>query len=127
MPKKHRNINGHGGMRLGAGRPKGSLTRPRPPQSLATAARVKRPALALLDRIKEAELPLDRLLRRMCDPDLPEEYRDQLAAIALPYCHARIAPTAQPKRIKDLSDTEIAAHINALERGELLPPLLPGP
>jgi hypothetical protein len=53
-----------------------------------------------------------------------EQHTDSCRSSAL---FLRIAPTPQPKRIKDLSNTEIAAHTNALECGELLPPLLPGP
>jgi hypothetical protein len=121
---KQRNMNGWGGRRVGAGRPRGLGRRSH--LSLGAVGQLKRPALELLDRFKNAELPLHRLLRRMCDESLSEEYRDQIAAIVLPFCHARIAPTTQPRRIKDLSDVELTAHIHALERGELLPPLLPG-
>jgi hypothetical protein len=122
----------HGGKRSSAGRPKGARTGSDKrfrglgsEPTLGNAARVTRPALELLDRFKEAELPLHRLLRRMCDRTLPEEYRDKLAAIALPYCHAKILTPAQPRRIADLSDVELVAYTRALERGELLPPLLP--
>jgi hypothetical protein len=56
---------GRGGRRAGAGRPPG--------------AKNKR-TLALLDRVKKKGHELPRLLRRMNDKKLPEDYRDSLAA-----------------------------------------------
>jgi hypothetical protein len=49
--------------------------------------------------------------RRGAGRALPEQYRDQLAVAVLPYCHARIAPTARPQRVQDLSDAELSARI----------------
>jgi hypothetical protein len=91
---------------------------------LVEAARVERPALELLQRFENAELPLTRILRRMSDPTLPDDYRDKLALFALPYCHPKIMPIAASKRIQDLSDIELTARIKDLERG-LLPLSLP--
>ena len=42
---------------------------------------------------EELELPIPRLLRRMNDKNLPENYRDSLAIVAAPYFHARLAST----------------------------------
>jgi hypothetical protein len=36
--------------------------------------------------VEGLELRLPRLLRRMNDPSLPEQYRDGLAALAAPSC-----------------------------------------
>jgi hypothetical protein len=57
----------------------------------------------------------------MCDPRLPEDYRNQLAITAAPYCHPKIMPSILRKRVQDLSDAQIIAYTRVLERGELLP------
>ena len=60
-----------GGRRAGAGRPPGAKNK----RTLMLIAQVKK---------NGHELPLPRLLRRMNDKKLPEEYRDSLAAQAHP-------------------------------------------
>jgi hypothetical protein len=106
MATKQPNGGGHGGLRAGAGRPPG--------------ARNKR-TIALLDRVKKKghELPLPRLLRRMNDKKLSEEYRDSLAAQAAPYCHARLSVVAAPQRPSAMADDELDRAI-ALAEEDLL-------
>ena len=41
--------------------------------------------------LSQGEMPLDYMLKRMRDPQVPYETRDRLAAAAAPYCHARLA------------------------------------
>jgi len=89
---------GKGGRREGAGRPKG--------------ARNKRLPLSRLEKLR-AELPLDRLLRRMRDKRLNEEYRDKLAALAAPFCHPRYAVTAQAQPLTpgEMTEDQLVAAI----------------
>ena len=85
---------GRGGKRDGSGRPKGS--------------RNKRSTL-LIERAKTKglEMPLPRLLRRMNDRKLPENYRDQLAIAAAAYCHAKLSVVAAPRRPSAMTDDEL--------------------
>jgi hypothetical protein len=53
------------------------------------------------------EMPVDRLLRRLNDPSLAEEYRDQLAAIAAPYTAPRLSAVSITKRPVEMTDEEI--------------------
>jgi hypothetical protein len=90
--------SGKGGRREGAGRKPGS--------------RNKRLPLSRLEKLR-AEMPLDRLLRRMCDPALPEEYRDKLAMAAAAYCHPRYSITsqAQPLTPGEMTEDQLVAVI----------------
>jgi hypothetical protein len=54
------------------------------------------------------ELPVDRLLRRMNDPALSEEYRDQLAIALGPYTAPRLSAVAIRKSPAQMTDEEIA-------------------
>jgi hypothetical protein len=99
------NGTGRGGRRVGAGRPKG--------------ARNKR-SVALVEqaRSEDLELPLPRLLRRMNDPELTETYRDGLAAIAAPYCHARLAAAHVETKVlgpDDMTDEQLAEFVEKCE------------
>ena len=65
------------------------------------------------------ELPVDRLLRRMNDPDLAEDYRDQLAAIVAPYTAPRLSAVSITKRPVEMTDEEIAQLIGRTEEDML--------
>jgi hypothetical protein len=67
-------------------------------------------------RKKGYELPLPRLLRRMNDKKLPEEYRDSLAVQAAPYCHARLSVVAAPQRPSSMTDEELDRAIGLAEK-----------
>jgi hypothetical protein len=86
---------GRGGKRAQSGRPKGAVGK----RNRELLARAKAEAL---------ELPVDRLLRRMNDDRLPEEYRDHLAAIVAPYCSPRLSAVSIAKRPAEMTDEEIA-------------------
>jgi hypothetical protein len=86
---------GPGGPREGAGRPRGALGK----RNRELLARAKAEAL---------ELPVDRLLRRMNDNRLSEDYRDHLAAIVAPYTAPRLSAVAVTKRPAEMTDAEIA-------------------
>jgi hypothetical protein len=65
----------------------------------------------LVDRItrEEAlEMPLDRLIRRMNDPELSEVYRDKLAAVAVNFTSARLSAVAIRQRPAQMTDETIA-------------------
>ena len=64
-------MNGHGGKRPGAGRPKGAASRA---NDAATG-----------------ELPLAYMLRIMRDPSQPVGRRDDMAKAAAPFCHSRLS------------------------------------
>ena len=58
-------------------------------------------------------MPVDRLLRRMNDRELPEAYRDELARAVAPYTAPRLSAVAITKRPAEMSDEEIARLINS--------------
>jgi hypothetical protein len=97
---------GRGGRREGSGRPKGSWNR----RSRLLLGRAKAQGL---------EMPLPRLLRRMNDRKLPENYRDTLAAMAAPYCHAKLSVVTKMKRPSQMSETELAEAITLAEEDAL--------
>jgi hypothetical protein len=86
---------GPGGRRERAGRPPGALGK----RSRELLAQAKAEGL---------EFPVDRLLRRMNDPNLPEDYRDSLAGIVAPYCSPRLSAVSITKRPVEMTDEEIA-------------------
>jgi hypothetical protein len=53
-------------------------------------------------------MPVDRLIRRMNDASLDEEYRDHLAAIVAPYTAPRLSAVSVTKRPAEMTDEEIA-------------------
>jgi hypothetical protein len=63
----------------------------------------------LLAQIKAdgLEMPVDRLLRRMNDPNVPEDRRDEIAAIVAPYTAPRLSAVTVQKRPSQMSDEEI--------------------
>ena len=67
--------NGHGGSRLGAGRPPGRRDRP--------------VYVADPDNMQ----PLDYMLEQLRDESAPDATRMDAAKAAAPYCHARLAQT----------------------------------
>lgn len=85
--------SGRGGRRPGAGRPRGSGGK---------AARAR--AVEAQGR----ELPLDRLLRRMCDPGLDEKYRDSLAIAACPFLHPKLSVVGQPLTPFEMTSEQLA-------------------
>jgi hypothetical protein len=95
---------GRGGKRPGAGRPKGSKNKRSHAEELV--ARAKTEAL---------ELPVDRLLRRMNDAAIPEEYRDQLAIAVAPFTAPRLSAVSVTKRPQQMSDQELAALVGLTE------------
>ena len=72
---------GRGGWRPGGGRPKGSRNK-----------RTKAIVEAL--EAERQELPLPRILRRINDASLPENYRDQLAIAVMSYVHPKLVTQA---------------------------------
>ena len=70
-------MNGHGGKRPGAGRPKGAASR--------ANEEVRQEAAA------SGELPLAYMLRIMRDPSQPVGRRDDMAKAAAPFCHSRLS------------------------------------
>jgi hypothetical protein len=88
---------GRGGKRAGSGRPQGALGENK--QARELIARAKAEAL---------EMPIDRLIRRLNDPELSEEYSDKLAAVVVPYTAPRLSSVAIAKRPAQMSDEEIA-------------------
>jgi hypothetical protein len=96
-----------GGRRPGGGRPKGA--RDKKPR-FATSGRTRQRTEDLVDRLVKAEaleLPLDRLLRRINDPTLSEEYKDKLASVAVNFTSPRLSAVALVKRPALMSDAEI--------------------
>lgn len=70
-------MNGHGGKRPGAGRPKGAASR--------ANEEVRQEAAA------SGELPLAYMLRIMRDPSQPVGRRDDMAKAAASFCHSRLS------------------------------------
>lgn len=69
-------MNGHGGARKGAGKPRGAKTR------------VTQEAI---QRAGEGETPLEYMLRVMRSAGVPDERRDEMALAAAPYVHAKLS------------------------------------
>ena len=75
--------------------------------------------LAAQARTDALEMPVDRLIRRLNDASLSEEYRDKLAAIVAPYTAPRLSAVAITKRPAQMSDDEIAQMIGLTEEDML--------
>ena len=88
----------------GSGRPKGALGKRKRNRELL--ARAKAEAL---------EMPVDRLLRRLNDASLPEDYRDHLAAIVAPYTAPRLSAVSVTKRPSQMTDQELQHAIAVAE------------
>jgi hypothetical protein len=58
-------------------------------------------------RVEGLEMPIPRLLRRINDPNLPEQYKDQLSIAVAPYCSPRLSALAIVKRPSQWSDQEL--------------------
>jgi len=56
--------------------------------------------LAAQVRAAAQEMPIDRLIRRLNDASLSEEYRDKLAAIAAPYTAPRLSRQESRTRLR---------------------------
>jgi hypothetical protein len=73
--------------------------------------------VARIAKVKAAvgELPIERLLRRMREPGMPEPYKDSLAIALLPFTARRVAggTVLDPKL---MSDRELDDAINLAER-----------
>jgi hypothetical protein len=96
---------GRGGRRIGAGRKPGS-------HSKRSEFLIRRAAA------EDLELPVPRLLRRMNDNTLPENYRDSLAMAVAPYFHAKLATTAATVRIlgpEEMTDDQLREWIERAE------------
>jgi hypothetical protein len=72
-------------------------------------------AVDRLAREEALELPLDRLLRRINDTSLSEEYRDKLAAVAVNFTSPRLSAVALVKRPAQMSDDEISRLLGMTE------------
>jgi hypothetical protein len=94
------------GCRAGAGRKRGIPNK----HTRATVAQARADGLELL---------LARLLRRMNDDKLDEVYRDQLAAMAAPFCHARLSVVTMPKRPSQMTDAELEQAITVAQEDAL--------
>jgi hypothetical protein len=105
-PKHAITGEGQGGRRPGAGRPKGALGK----RTRELLVRAKAEAL---------EFPVDRLLRRMNDASLPEDYRDQLASLVAPYTAPRLSAVSITKRPVEMTDEEITRLIGMTEEDML--------
>src|SRR5262245_29347400 len=70
-------MNGHGGKRPGAGRPKGAASRAN--------------ELVRQEAAATGELPLAYMLRITRDPSQPDGRRDDMAKAAAPFCHSRLS------------------------------------
>jgi hypothetical protein len=66
-------------------------------------------------RAEAMELPVPRLLRRLNDPNLSEEYKDKLAVAVAPYCSPRLNAVAILKRPAAMTDEEIVQLLGATE------------
>jgi hypothetical protein len=61
------------------------------------------------------EMPVPRLIRRLNDPTLSEEYRDKLAAVVAPYCSPRLNAVAILKRPAAMTDEELTQLLGMTE------------
>jgi hypothetical protein len=98
-PKHSITGEGQGGRRPGAGRPKGALGK-RSRELLAQA------------KAEGFETPVARLMRRMNDPSLPEDRRDEIAVALAPYFSPRLSAVSITKRPGQMSDEEIAGFLD---------------
>ena len=69
-------------------------------------------------KIKAAdfEMPVDRLIRRLNDANLSEEYRDKLAAIVAPYTAPRLNAVSISKRPSQMERGRTQATTRTLKR-----------
>lgn len=81
-----------GGYRPGAGRPKGSTSKPKAAGSAKPAAKRKTKAAP------DDKAPLDYMLGVMNDPDADDARRDRMAIAAAPFVHARAGEEKSGKR-----------------------------
>jgi hypothetical protein len=94
--------NGHGGARLGAGRPKRS-------KSIAA----KRDIRSLLE--KYPIMPLGFMLEVVNSPNAPYKLRASMAKAAAPYIHARLSPII----FEDLVPPQYTIDVRMLDDDEL--------
>lgn len=108
-----------GGVRAGAGRPRGAPNKINADQRAAIAA--------------SGETPLDYMLRVMRDPAAPDDRRDRMASTAAPYVHAKLASMEVTGRdgealLPAASDPrETAKAVLAVLSGAVLAPADPAP
>ena len=70
----------------------------------------KRQGTEDIEKLKPAEtgeLPVERLLRRMNDTSLPEQYRDQIAIAVAGFIHPRLSAVAVVKRPSQMTQAEL--------------------
>lgn len=84
-------MNGHGGRRPGAGRPKGSKSEP-------VAEWLTNDGLS----------PLETLLTIMRNPEAPLKLRFLAAKEAAPYCHPKLSPKGAEEEVAAVSPEEAA-------------------
>src|SRR5215468_3777936 len=95
-------MNGHGGKRPGAGRPKGAASR--------ANEQVRQEAAAT------GELPLAYMLRIMRDPSQPVGRRDEMAKAAAPFCHSRLSSVEHSGEISRVALAERSSTSFCLSR-----------
>jgi hypothetical protein len=97
-------MNGHGGKRPGAGRPRGAASR--------ANEQVRQEAAAT------GELPLAYMLRIMRDPSQPVGRRDDMAKAAAPFCHSRLSSVEHSGEISRPTVIRAPAVSATLEEGQ---------
>jgi hypothetical protein len=70
-------------------------------------------------RSEGLEMPVERLLRRLNDPTLNEQYRDQLAIAVAPYTAPRLNATALIKSPASWTDQELKQVLGLTEQSLL--------
>jgi hypothetical protein len=66
-------------------------------------------------RIEAMELPVARLLRRISDPNLPEQYKDHLSIAVAPYVSPRMTALAVLTRPSQWTDQQLQQILDLLQ------------
>ena len=105
-------MNGHGGSRLGAGRPRGSKNK---------SAALRRSAPTRFERIRHRAkednkvLPLDWFLGILNDPDATDDERTEAARYGAPYLHPRLEAVAFQGLPGEKSHEEALVELDTLD------------
>ena len=81
-----------GGFRPGAGRPKGAKGKPKPIMEDVIPSDVARAAA------RDGMTPLEYALKVMNNADADQARRDRMCAVAMPFCHPRVADARVGKK-----------------------------
>ncbi len=104
-------MNGHGGSRLGAGRPRGSKNK---------SAALMKSAPTRFERIRHRAkednkvLPLDWFLGILNDPDATDDERTEAARYGAPYLHPRLEAVAFQGQINQKTHEQALTELDAL-------------